>query len=385
MSPSYRIVFYVSGHGFGHTSRTIEVIHAVLRARPEAHIVVKTSAPHRLFARTLRPRSGQAHQGGCELVELECDPGMVQVDSLTIDTAESIRRAVEFHTRVPALVAAEAAYLRESGAQVVVADIPPLAIAAADAAGIPSVAIANFTWDWIYEDYRDEAAAELARAIRRLYSKTTVALRLPMAGGFEGLEPVTRDIPFVARHSSQTQDDVRRALGLPPRAKGKPLVMMSFGGYGIAGLDTAALADLSDYTIATTDLSSAPDTGLLYISEQKLYDNGLRYEDLVRGADVVATKPGYGIISEAIANDAALLYTSRGHFVEYDVLVKEMPRYLRSEFIDRKQLLNGDWSAALNRLLSKAQPPEKPMLNGADVAATEILKLCKETRITKIE
>ena len=328
MSPSYRIVFYVSGHGFGHTSRTIEVIHAVLRARPEAHIVVKTSAPHRLFARTL--------EGRCELVELECDPGMVQVDSLTIDTAESIRRAVEFHTRVPALVAAEAAYLRESGAQVVVADIPPLAIAAADAAGIPSVAIANFTWDWIYEDYRDEAAAELARAIRRLYSKTTVALRLPMAGGFEGLEPVTRDIPFVARHSSQTQDDVRRALGLPPRAKGKPLVMMSFGGYGIAGLDTAALADLSDYTIATTDLSSDPDPGLLYISEQKLYDNGLRYEDLVRGADVVVTKPGYGIISEAIANDAALLYTSRGHFVEYDVLVKEMPRYLRSEFIEQK-------------------------------------------------
>ena len=52
-------------------------------------------------------------------------------------------------------------------------------------------------------------------------------------------------------------------------------------------------------------------------------------EDLVRAADVVVTKPGYGIISEAIANDAALLYTSRGRFVEYDVLVKEMPRYLR--------------------------------------------------------
>jgi hypothetical protein len=374
MNPSYRIVFYVSGHGFGHTSRTIEVIHAVLRARPEAHIVVKTSAPHRLFTRTLRLRSGQAQEGGCELVELQCDAGMVQIDSLTIDTTESIRRAVEFQTRVPSLVAAEAAYLRDSGARAVVADIPPLAIAAADAAGIPSVAIANFTWDWIYEGYRDEAAAELVRAIRRLYSKTTVALRLPMAGGFKGLEPVTRDIPFVARHSSRTQDDVRRALGLPPRAEGKPLVMMSFGGYGIAGLHTAALANLHDYTIATTDLSSDPDPGLLYISEQQVHDDGLRYEDLVRGADVVVTKPGYGIISEAIANDTALLYTSRGHFVEYDVLVKEMPRYLRSQYIEQKQLLNGDWSAALRELLSKPEPPEQPELNGADVAAGEILK-----------
>ena len=100
---------------------------------------------------------------------------------------------------------------------------------------------------------------------------------------------------------------------------------------------------MKDYTIATTDSPAAGATrdqagaGLLYISEQQLYDNGLRYEDLVRAADVVVTKPGYGIISEAIANDAALLYTSRGHFVEYDVLVREMPRYLRAEFIEQKR------------------------------------------------
>ncbi len=128
-----------------------------------------------------------------------------------------------------------------------------------------------------------------------------------------------------------------------------------------------------------------PTPGLLYISEQKLYDNGLRYEDLVRGADVVVTKPGYGIISEAIANDAALLYTSRGHFVEYDVLVKEMPRYLRSQYIDQKQLLNGDWSAALKELLSKPAPPEKPTLNGADVAAGRDTETANEKRITKSE
>jgi len=29
MNPSYRIVFYVSGHGFGHTSRATAVIHAL--------------------------------------------------------------------------------------------------------------------------------------------------------------------------------------------------------------------------------------------------------------------------------------------------------------------------------------------------------------------
>jgi L-arabinokinase len=105
-----------------------------------------------------------------------------------------------------------------------------------------------------------------------------------------------------------------------------------------------------------------------------LYGRGLRYEDLVHAADVVVTKPGYGIISEAIANDTALLYTSRGHFVEYNVLVREMPRYLRTEFIDRKDLLAGNWGAALKRLLEKPPPPEKPDVHGAEAAAAEILR-----------
>jgi L-arabinokinase len=371
MNPSYRIVFYVSGHGFGHASRAIEVIHALLRARPEAHIVVKTAAPARLFARTL--------DGRCELVNLQCDAGMVQIDSLNVDTAASIRQAVEFQQRVPALIATEAAYLRASGARVAVGDIPPFAAAAARSAGIPSVAIGNFTWDWIYESYRDQAALHLASEIRALYRLTTIALRLPMSGGFAGLDSITHDIPFIARHSRRTQDDVRRALGLPPRGEGTPLVLVSFGGYGVAGLDTAVLGTLTDYTIATTDSPVSdnaikPATGLLYISEQQLYDDGLRYEDLVRGCDVVVTKPGYGIISEAIANGAALLYTSRGHFVEYDVLVGEMPRYLRAQFIEQGDLLMGNWEPALKTLLGKPAPPEKPALNGADVAAAEILR-----------
>jgi L-arabinokinase len=212
------------------------------------------------------------------------------------------------------------------------------------------------------------------------------------------LAHVTHDIPFIARRSQRTQDEVRQALGLTPRAVGTPLVLVSFGGHGVAGLDARALATLGNYTIATTHspssaarpggdnaIKSAP--GLLTLSEQQICDYGLRYEDLVRAADVVVTKPGYGIISEAIANGAALLYTSRGHFVEYDVLVREMPRYLRAEFLEQKQLLSGDWSAALERLLSQAPPPEKPALNGAEIAADEILDLVtkNEKRNTKSE
>jgi L-arabinokinase len=368
MDPSYRIVFYVSGHGFGHTSRAVEVMHALLDARPEATLTVKTSAPRRFFERTLRER--------VDVVHLQCDAGMVKIDSLNVDTAESVRRARQFHAEMTQHAAREAANLEAQRASVVVGDIPPVAFAAASAAGIPSVAIGNFTWDWIYESYR-EAPPALARDIRTAYRCATKVLRLPMAGGFEGLESITRDIPFIARHSRRNRDEVRRSLGLPPRNDGAPLVLISFGGYGVANLDTAALASLTGYSFAITDTPGQerihPAPGVLYISEHELYEGGLRYEDLVRAADVVVTKPGYGIISEAIANDTPLVYTSRGDFPEYDVLVREMPRYLRAAFIDREDLLRGHWGDALEQVLNQPPPPEKPALNGAAIAAAEIL------------
>jgi L-arabinokinase len=372
MNPSYPIVFYVSGHGFGHTSRIVQVIHALVRRRPDATIIVKTSAPRRLYDRAVgRP---------FEFMEMACDTGMAQVDSVRIDVAESLRQAEDFQAKLPDLASAEASFLSERAARVVVGDIPPLAFQAAAEAGIPSIAIGNFTWDWIYEAYPAESLPPFVEDIRNTYRLARRALRLPMAGGFCGLEGVTRDIPFIARRSHREPDDVRRAVGLLPRHLDKPLVLASFGGYGIEGLDTGTIAGLSDYRIAITDSPRKgprlqPDAGLLHLSERHLERAGLRYEDLVRAADVVVTKPGYGIISEAIANDTAILYTSRGHFVEYDVLVKEMPRYLRAEFIDQGNLLRGNWAPALEKLLNQPPPPEKPAMNGADVAATEILSL----------
>ena len=114
-------------------------------------------------------------------------------------------------------------------------------------------------------------------------------------------------------------------------------MLSSFGGYGLNDFDVASLDCLEDWTVVTTATTSAPPKPAkagakaepVFVDERRIYENGLRYEDLVAAVDVVATKPGYGIISECVANDTAMLYTSRGRFPEYDVMVREMPRMLR--------------------------------------------------------
>ncbi len=75
--------------------------------------------------------------------------------------------------------------LEQHDARFVVSDAPPLACAAADAAGTPAVVVTNFTWDWIYEGYAAQLAGApgLLPAIRTAYRHAEAAWRLPMHGG----------------------------------------------------------------------------------------------------------------------------------------------------------------------------------------------------------
>ena len=101
--------------------------------------------------------------------------------------------------------------------------------------------------------------------------------------------------------------------------------------------------------------------------------HGLQYEDLIAAADVVVSKPGYGIVSECVANDTALLYTSRGRFIEYDLFVAEMPRILRCRHISQEDLFAGRWADAVDALAAQPPPPERPRTDGAELAAARIL------------
>lgn len=359
------VVFYISGHGFGHAVRQIEIINALGAAAPDLNLVVRTSAPRWLFERTARvPVTVHA---------VECDTGVVQIDSLRLDEQATITRAAAFYRTLPGRAADEAANLREVDARLVISDAPPLACAAAAAAGIPSVVIANFTWDWIYADYRQHMsdAPDLLPAMSGAYHEAAEGWRLPMHAGFESIARV-RDVPFVARHARYDPEEVRDRLDLPMF---QPLVLSSFGGYDVGGLDVSTLDCLDDYAIVLTHRDDAPapeSPGVHRLSESRLYASGLKYEDLVAAVDVVVTKPGYGIISECVANGTAVLYTSRGRFAEYDVLVSEMPRYLQCGFIDQDDLLRGRWRAALERLAAAA-PRERPATNGAEIIARMIV------------
>jgi len=326
-------------------------MNAVAVRRPDLRILIRSEAAPWLFERTVVPPF--------DLDQRPCDTGVVQVDSLRLDAAKTIADARDFYAKLEDRADAEALTLGSRDVRLVVSDAPPLACAAAARAGVPAFVVTNFTWDWIYEAYAEHLAAapDLIPMIRKAYGLATAAWRLPMHGGFGAFRPQSVvDVPFVARHAKHAPEETKRRLGLPSNRR---LVLPSFGGYGLEGLNLDAL-DLDD----AWHVVRVPDAAI--------YEAGLRYEDLVRAVDVIVTKPGYGIISECIANDTALVYTSRGRFAEYDVLVREMPKYLRSAYIDMVALLAGRWRAALEAALAAPEPPQRPRTDGAVIVADMI-------------
>lgn len=358
-----RIRYYITGHGLGHASRACRIINTLCRRYPDCRVDVVSDAHPWFFSGYLDP--------GVPVRPLSLDLGVLQQDSLVLQVDATLEACRAFYThQAPALVAAESAALQRDRIDLVVADIPPPAFAAAARAGIPAVGLANFTWEWIYaglteslpgyEDVVERVAADYALGER--------LLRLPF-GAPQTAIPQVEDLPLVARKGQRPPQEVRRDLGIPDQ---KHLALISFGGFGLQGYDFAPLVELTDW-VFLTEAEQAWQQGPV----RRLPLGRLPYPELVRAADVVITKPGYGIVAEAIANDTAVLWTSRGRFREEPLLVAGLQRYTRALEISNTALRAGDWGPALTQLLRLPHPTQTLAINGDEVAADRLARLAR--------
>ena len=236
-------LFYISGHGFGHASREVEIIHALAAEVPNLRILIRSAVNPSLLKRTLAVPF--------ELRPGACDTGIVQKSSIAQDDEATVREAVRFYEGYDAAIDAEVRALRNDHVSIVVGDIAPMAFEVAERIGAPSLAIGNFTWDWIYDTHPGLTAAApwLLPRIRGSYRKAAGALELPFSGGFDvfgNAEP----LPLVARRASRARRDTRAHFDI---AQDRPTALLSFGGYGLPDMDLSRVDGLGDWTIVTTD------------------------------------------------------------------------------------------------------------------------------------
>jgi len=326
--------------------------------RPDLTVHVRTTAPEWLFPAAI-VYSRQS-----------IDVGIVQADSLHMDLERTFQRCRTLHENAAQFIDEELRFIRDNHIGLVIGDIPPLCFEIAARAKVPSVAITNFTWSRIYRAYVDDYPqfAPLINEMETFYEKTTLALALPYACGMEVFQH-RQEIPWIARFSNLTKSQARAKFQLPDAAT---IVLLSFGGLGLNRLSLNKLSELREFFFVATGDEKKSGNNLVVLPEMQP-----QYHDLVQAVDVVVTKPGYGIVADAMAHRVPVLYTDRGEFPEYPCLVQALSELATAEFIPQEELVSSNMGPYLKRLLAKNHywPPTR--LDGAARAAEKIIALLK--------
>lgn len=277
-----KLAIVCSAHGFGHLTRQLAVAEA-LRAEG-VDPAIFTAAPPSIVEATLpSPR----------LRPWVVDVGIAQRDSLTEDLDETLRRLDEVCSERQIDALAE----ELGGFDRVVVDTAPAGLEAARRAGVEAIAVGNFEWAWLYGQYprlRQWAARFEA------WQRPHLGLELWPGPGLQAFRSVER-FGLVARQRE-------------PHALPQGSVLVSFGGFGLADLD-ARLPEVPGVTwVISPPMTRLERPDVLWVED-------VPYPALVAGAELVLTKPGYGILAEAMSTGTPIAYLDRGAFPEAASLV----------------------------------------------------------------
>ena len=360
-APIRRFATFITPHGYGHASRISSVMNAIREASPGACFEIFTRVPVWFFNMSL--------QDGFRYHDVLTDVGLAQATSMEEDLPETVRRLEALLPYDPALVRNLARQVKAAGCEAVLCDVAPLGIAVAREAGLPSVLVENFTWDWIYEGYVNEEPrlAPYITLLRALFASADHHIRTEP--GCTNIPPADLTSNVVSRKPRSTRAETRRRLGVESDAK---LVMISMGGILTQYPFLSRLENAKDviYLVPGGSENYERRGGLVVIP----HHSDLYHPDLVFASDAIVGKLGYSTLAEAYAAGIPYAYIPRARFPESPPMGAWARENIGAVEVAESEFFSGAWLDRVPDLL--AQPrrvPEGP--NGADQIAAYVLGL----------
>ena len=353
-----RPVLYIAitSHGFGHAARAASVARKIKQLFPDILLVLVTTAPRWLLEAYIkadfiyRPRT--------------FDVGVIQSDSLTMDKAATLEKWQHIHDRQNSIIASEVNFIRTNRVGLVLADIPPLAVPIAKAAGIPCWMMSNFGWDFIYKDWGGEFT-EIADRIREYYSKCDRLFRLPMHEPMSAFSNIT-DVGLTGANPHYSKTELQNDFNLTkPKEK---TILLTFGGLGLQAIPYNNLNKFPDWQFITFD-RFAPDLPNLL----KVEDSRYRPVDFMPLCDRIVSKPGYSTFSETLSLGKPIVSLTREGFAEASVLIAGIQNYAYHQILTTEEFFSGNWDFLLQNPRSPQQNSSLPA-DGCEIIARAVIE-----------
>ncbi len=348
MSGIYAIL---SNHGFGHLSRSAQILSEFQDLRPNLPLFVASTRPPDLAGVLFRP--------GMRLRPVALDPGVVSSDSLSFDPGATLRVANEFRKKEPDLIKSESKFVREQDIDLIVSDIAPLAAVIARETGRPCWMWGNFGWDDIYRGWGGPLVAEAER-MADMYSLCDSLFRLPFHTAMSAF-PRQVDTGCTGRPTRLAPERVREELGLDER----PLVLLAFGGLGLDQAPFDPVSKLTGFQFVTF-VDTAPDLPNLRV----VRGGSLQPRDLLPLTDRLISKPGYAMFCEVLQNPVPFYCLEREGWAETPLLLEALRTYFTHRVVTPGEFFEGNWEFLLEAAVPPLAPP--PPLNGNDEILTRL-------------
>ena len=363
-SQKKHIAYFITPHGYGHAARASAVMDAILKLDPEFHFEIFTQVPPWFFDDSLPVSSFDYHP-------YPVDVGLVQTNPLQEDLDETVNRLKELIPFSPDRIHQLVKILGNTGCQLILCDISPLGIAVGKAAGLPSILLENFTWDWIYDGYlKDEPRLlEFINYLKDVFITTDYHIQTtPVCTPLANADLTTG---VIARKPKNSISATRTKLGIPQNAKA---VLLSMGGFEGHYSFLVRLKSFKNTYFIIPDGSDQ-----MRIVENLVllpHHSSLYHPDLVLTSDLVIGKIGYSTLAETFYSGIPFVYVIRPDFRESDVLSQFVQREIGGFEILANEFQNGEWISTLSPWVNRPRK-QKPENNGADQAADFIVGLLK--------
>ena len=339
----------ITNHGFGHAVRAASVAAEIQKCCPEISLILVTTAPRWLLESYITGDFLHRNRG--------FDVGVIQADSLNMDTAATLTKLKEIRQNQNDIIAEEVKFIQDNGVGLILADIPPLAAPIAKAAGIPCWMLSNFGWDFIYRDWGGEFI-DIAHWISECFSQCDRLFRLPLHEPMSAFPHIT-ETGLTGGSPRYELEQLREIFNITtPQEK---TIMLTFGGLGLEQIPYQNLANFPDFKFITFDEKAPNLSNLIKVRGHRSVEFLSifpRPVDFMPLCGRVISKPGYSTFAEALRLETPLVSLTREGFAEAPVLLEGIVNYGYHQIITPADFFEGDW-AFLHQSVQEPRLSEK--------------------------
>lgn len=321
------IVYYISDHGLGHATRSLAIIKALYKEENDLRISIRTSRNANFMKNALVNKN-------ILIYEDKNDFGLIEGDPLSINSIETKKAFEEWMQSWQKWLAQEHQRLKNR-VDLLISDICPQPFLLAEKLGIPSIAISNFTW---LDQYKQIFESDRLLDLEQAYNAASSALILPFNMEMAGIRTNRKkEISLVFRQPT------RGIMTL--RSQYRPLKDKRLMFVRAEGGSLAYSLSLDRWKVPHSVIIVTGSRNVEGLDKRifRIPATEANHQDFVMASELIVTKAGYSILSEAVAARIPLILIETGGFPEAATMSERAVSLGIAQLHSIDSLLQGTW------------------------------------------